>query len=257
MAFSVASARDIGILEQQNKSTHRFLLLPKPFPDRIWKEAVLRGCTISDFSGLFSSPFPSKIKSVATFLMEPFWWPHSNFPISLSAHILIMCITHLELTISCWTWSAISKLWLFPSQLLSKACSGENQLSSPSASPIGPSSVPWACARVPGLGTAGVSHRALIITRTYLLASPRGRPGQQTQREKKIKLNSLHFLPTVALKEDPMVPFDGGWAASWALWGDGKYHHDHTARQKKGREGEGVEVPTLILQMTFFFCQFS
>ena len=50
-----------------------------------------------------------------------------------------------------------------------------------------------------------------------------------------------------------MVPFDGGWAASWALWGDGKYHHDHTARQKKGREGEGVEVPTLILQMTLFF----
>lgn len=57
-----------------------------------------------------------------------------------------------------------------------------------------------------------------------------------------------------------MGPFDGGWAASWALWGDGKHHRDHAARQKKGREGEGVEAPTLILQMTIFFinfCQFS
>ena len=57
--------------------------------------------------------------------------------------------------ISCWTWSVISKLWLFPSQLLSKACSGGNQLSSPSASRIGPSSVPWVCTWVPGLETAG------------------------------------------------------------------------------------------------------
>lgn len=171
---------------------------------------------------------------------------------SLSAHILIVCITHLELMISCWTWSVISKLWLFPSQLLSKACSGGNQLSSPSASRIGPSSVPWACAWVPGLGTAGDSHRSLIITRTYLLASPRGRPGQQTQRETK-QNQTLHFLPTAALKEDPLGPFAGGWAASWALWGDGKHHCDHAARQKKGREGEGAEVPTLILQMTFFF----
>ena len=82
-------------------------------------------------------------------------------PVSLSAHILIVCITHLELMISCWTWSVISKLWLFPSQLLSKACSGGNQLFSPSASRIGPSSVPWVCTWVPGLETAGDSHRGI------------------------------------------------------------------------------------------------
>ena len=84
-------------------------------------------------------------------------------------------------------------------------------------------------------------------------------PWATDSKGNKIKPNSLHFLPTAALKEDPLGPSAGGWAASWALWGDGKHHRDHAARQKKGREGEGAEVPTLILQMTFSFnfCQFS
>ena len=122
-----------------------------------------------------------------------------KFPMPPLAHSLMVCITQLELMISCWMWLVISELWVFPSQLPYKPCHGENPLLSPSASPMGPSSAPWARAWVPVPRTAVDSLSALVMTRTYLLASPRGHPGQQTQREK--NPNSFHSLPTAAPKE--------------------------------------------------------
>lgn len=46
------------------------------FGKRLFSEAVLSQTS----QALLNSPFPSKITSVATFLMELFWWPHSSFP---------------------------------------------------------------------------------------------------------------------------------------------------------------------------------
>lgn len=73
----------------------------------------------------------------------------TSFPMPSSAHILIVCITRLELTISCWMWLVIFQMWLFPSQLPYKILNGKKQLFSLSASPLGPSSVPGACGWAP------------------------------------------------------------------------------------------------------------
>lgn len=112
-----------------------------------------------------------------------------------SAHTLIVRITLLELTISCWMWLVIFKTWLLRSQLPYKICSRKNQLFLFGASPVGPSWVPWAHGGIPVLGTDENNCRVLVMTRTYLLASPRGCPGQQTQRGKKKNKKPTTLFP--------------------------------------------------------------
>ena len=63
-------------------------------------------------------------------------------------------------------------------------------------------------------GVQGDNSGAPVMTRTYLLASPRGHPRQQTQREEK-KPRVLLPLPTPALKE----AICRRWGSPWGLPG--------------------------------------
>ena len=160
-----------------------------------------------------------------------------------SAHILVVRITRSELTISCWMWLVILKMWLFHSQLPHKICNGKNQLYLFWGCPKGPSSVLWAHGGVPVLGTAGDNPRALVMTRTYLLASPRGCPGQQTQRKKS------QLLPLASHSCPDREP-EAGLPAE--LSGE-EINATVIAQVDREIKEEVRQQLSLILQMTFLF----
>lgn len=163
---------------------------------------------------------------------------------------ILVHITRLELTISCWMWLVILKMWLFHSQLPHKICTGKNQPFLFLACPKGPSSVLWAHRGVPVLGSAGDNPRALVMTRTYLLASPRGCPVQQTQRKKSQLLPpASHSCPDT----EQVTLSEGGWASSWALWWGDKHHCDCSAGQRNKRGDEAAVVSDSANDCFFFF----
>lgn len=153
-----ATARATGTFYHQNYIDAQFPPSPQAIPrNGFGQEDVFGNCTVSDLPGTiqFFLPFQDQVNYyllAEAFLITSF----KSFPMPPSAHILTVHITRSELTISCWMWLVIFKMWLFHSRLPYKICGGKKQLFSLSASPFGPSSVQGACGWAPCWGFRGI-----------------------------------------------------------------------------------------------------
>lgn len=176
-----------------------------------------------------------------------------------SAHILIVRITRLELMISCWMWLVIFKMWLFHSQLSYKIHSGNKQTFLLSASPFGPSSVPGGLWLGSLLVLQANNHSAPVMTRTYLLASPRGHPRQQTQMEKKKKKPKVLPPPSHFCPEGE--PSAGGGAAPPPTGLSGKVTPSpmplSRAERWERRQAAGFPHSDSAKDLLFYVCRFS